>query len=113
MAFSLLFICFSLIGTLSSTVGLFIPKNNMFPFQDGYVVCNGLNGSFGSMNQTQPPRSKQDITDCMVENDKRNKTIQDASTKTGLIMGIFGMIIAGTIWIFHFRLYQKHEKQTM
>ena len=110
MAFSLLFFCFSLIGTLSSTVGLFIPQNKMFPFQDSYVVCNGLNGSFGNMNQTQPPRSKQDIADCLVETEKRNKAVQEAATKTGLIMGIFGMIMAGTIWIFHFKLYQNDLK---
>lgn len=110
MTFSLLLFCFSLMGVVSSSVGLLLPQNNMFPFQDGYLVCNGYNSSFGSNNQPQPNRSKQEIAECMQETEKRNKTAQEAGAKTGIITSSFAMFLTGIIWFVHFKLYQKHQK---
>jgi hypothetical protein len=110
MTFSLLFFCFSLMGVVSSSVGLLLPQNNMFPFQDGYLVCNGYNSSFGGNNQPQPNRSMQEIAECMQETDKRNKIAQEAGAKTGIITSSFAMLLTGIIWFVHFKLYQKHQK---
>lgn len=81
MTFSLLLFCFSLMGVVSSSVGLLLPQNNMFPFQDGYLVCNGYNSSFGSNNQPQPNRSKQEIAECMQESEKRKKQLKKLAQK--------------------------------
>jgi hypothetical protein len=77
-------------------------------FQSSYSMCKM---NYGMPNSQPQTRSKEEVDECIKENERSQKLFNETNQKNGLVASITGLLITSVVWITHFKMSQKYSKE--